>query len=73
MLVAGELFKMMTGVNMIHVPIVVRHLLLQICSADRCRSTVSENASHAEMVMARFSDPSLVVIRDRLDDRSEAL
>ena len=35
--VFGELFMMMAGVDMVHVP-VSRQLLCPICSADRCRS-----------------------------------
>ena len=38
--VAGELFKMMAGVDMVHVP-VSRQFLCPICSADRCRSRFS--------------------------------
>jgi tripartite-type tricarboxylate transporter receptor subunit TctC len=34
----GELFKMMTGVNLVHVPYRGAGLRLPICSADRCRS-----------------------------------
>ena len=35
--IAGELFKMMTGVDMVHVPYRGRGPRLPICSADRCR------------------------------------
>jgi tripartite-type tricarboxylate transporter receptor subunit TctC len=36
--VAGELFKVMAAVDMVHVPIVAQHPPLPICLADRCRS-----------------------------------
>ena len=36
--VAGELFKMMTGVDMVHVPYRGRGPRSPTCSADRCRS-----------------------------------
>jgi tripartite-type tricarboxylate transporter receptor subunit TctC len=36
--IAGELFKMITGVNLVHVLIAARALHLSICSADRCKS-----------------------------------
>ena len=35
--VSGELFKMMTGVDMVHVPYRGQLLRSPICSADRCR------------------------------------
>ena len=39
--VAGELFKMMTGVNLVHVPYRGRRPRSLICLADRCRSCSS--------------------------------
>jgi tripartite-type tricarboxylate transporter receptor subunit TctC len=39
--VAGELFKMMAGVNLIHVPIVVPGRHSPICSVGRCRSCLT--------------------------------
>ena len=36
--ISGELFKMMTGVNLVHVPYRGAGPRLSICSADRCRS-----------------------------------
>ena len=36
--VAGELFKMMTGVNLVHVPYRGAGPALSICSPDRCKS-----------------------------------
>ena len=39
--IAGELFKMMTGINMLHVPIAAAYPRLPICSAGRCRSCSS--------------------------------
>ena len=35
---AGELFKMMAGIDMVHVPFRGGRQRLPICSADRCRS-----------------------------------
>ena len=35
--VSGELFKMMTGVNMVHVPYRGAGPRSPICSADKCR------------------------------------
>ena len=66
---SGELFKLMTGIDMVHVPQVgARHLRSRICLADKCRS-----CSEPSLINRVHQDREAAAASRTVAKRSQAL